>query len=221
MKYLYILFPLAAILFNSCSSADNAESTASETDTAAVTQFRGLYSTGKFISCDNPRIVYTVNDQTHLLDSVYKRTLPQAYPKQTMYIEFRGSIPENSNKDIIVVDDVTRSEAKSIENDCLPFDYWCKGNEPFWQAHISETENLIDVFLPLLQESHHFEFVAPAEESGKTVYTAINEKDNVRITITSEFCNDGMSERRYNFKAVVELNGVTYQGCAVTFNEPH
>jgi uncharacterized membrane protein len=217
------LFLLITLLAAGCSSPENAESS-SGTDSVAYdpnqTEFRGLYSTGKFISCDNPRIVYTVNDKTDLLDTLYKKALPNAYPKQTIYVEVRGSMPENRNKELLVVEEIRKAEPKTLENNCLPFDFWCRGNEPLWHAHISETENLIDIFEPQEQKSTHFEFSAPKEENGKTVYFAINETDNVKITISNEFCSDGMSERRYNFKAVVELNGRTLNGCAISPREP-
>lgn len=221
MKNIFLFSAILVTLF-SCSTPGTIETTteADSLNSVTPTEFKGLFANGKFIWCDNPRVVYTVEDETHTLDTLYAKTLPNAYPKQTIFIEVKGKMPPDRSKDVLVVTEVIKAEAKNVENTCIKFDYWCHGNEPFWQVYISEEEDLIDLYEPMDQRSTHFTYSAPEIKDNKTVYTAKNGNDFMQVIISNEFCSDGMSEKKYNFKAEVQMNGKKWTGCAVKYGEP-
>ena len=46
-----------------------------------------------------------------------------------------------------------------------------------------------------------------------------SKKNKIIISITKQPCSDGMSEKKYNYKVEVVLNGNKYSGCAIAYGE--
>lgn len=205
----------------SCSqdkSAENASASdtlnAKEVINVKEIELAGLYADHQVRSCtDNEKITAT-GSLLAKLDSAYKSLLPQAYPGQTIYVRVKGLFNESAKA--IEVKQVIQTEQKNDKNTCVPYEYWCMGNEPFWRVQISEKENLIDFFDPMAATYYHFNYAQPEIKQGSTVYTADLGKDKIKVTVTSAKCSDGMSEREYQYKAEVVLNGKVFNGCAVS-----
>lgn len=218
----FFLFFLSLTILASCSQNKAVENTATEpvnsteNSVAKAVELEGLYADHQLISCsDNAKVA--VVGSTGKLDSLYKSLLPQAYSGQTIYVKLKGLLTNNE----LSVKEVVLAEQKNDKNTCIPYDYWCMGNEPFWRIQVSEKENLIDFFDPMASTYYHFNFTKPEIKQGSTVYTAESGKNKIKITITitSEKCSDGMSERSYQYKAEALLNGTAYKGCAVSSPE--
>ncbi|MFY9311475.1 MAG: hypothetical protein WAQ28_20695 [Bacteroidia bacterium] len=212
-----ILFFLSLTILASCSQNNPVENTATESvnstesSVAKEVELEGLYADHYLVNCsDNARIAVT--GLISNLDSLYKGLLPEAYSGQTIYVKLKGQLTNNE----LSVKEVVQAEQKNDKNTCIPYDYWCMGNEPFWRVQVSEKENLIDFFDPMASTYYHFNFTKPEVKQGITVYTTESGKNKIKITITSENCSDGMSERSYQYKAGALLNGTTYKGCAVS-----
>ncbi|MDQ3047687.1 MAG: hypothetical protein M3R27_09085 [Bacteroidota bacterium] len=218
-----LLFSFLILSLFSCSTQTTTEST-TETDSLNAiptpTEFKGLFSNGKFIWCENPRIIFLVQDESNSLDSLYKVAMPGAYSKQTAYIEVRGEMPDNKSKDLLIVKEVLKIEQKNARNTCVPYDYWCSGNEPFWQVQISQSEDLIDIYYPMENRTEHFTYKAPVADQEKFTYSVQNDSSSLFLIIKNEFCTDGMSEKKYNFSAEVLHNGKKLKGCAIKYGEP-
>lgn len=216
-----ILFFLPTVILFSCSQNKSAQNTitADSLQTKASSQpkeveLEGLYTNHLIISCtDNEKIAVT--GAVNKLDSLYKSLLPQSYSGQTIYVKVKGLLVSQGNSKELAVKEVLRAEQKNDRNTCVSYDYWCMGNEPFWQIQISEKENLIDFFDPMANKYYHFNFSKPESKQNVTIYTAESGSNKIKVSITNEKCSDGMSEREYLYKSEVLLNGTTYKGCAV------
>ena len=220
MKKLFLLL-LPTIALFSCSQ-NHSTGNEAVTDTSAASasaqevELAGLFSKPRFISCsDNSELMVT--GDTKKLDSLYKSILPSAYEGQSVFVKLKGTLVSNE----LTVKEVVVAEQKNEENTCIPFDYWCMGNEPFWRVQISEKENLIDFYNPMEQKYFHFSFSKPEIKHNSTIYTAEDKAGHkIKITISPEKCSDGMSERSYSFKSEAVLDGTTFKGCAVSPSKP-
>ena len=187
-----------------------------ENNISQEAELEGLYGDRHLINCsDNEQIALTGDFKK--LDSLYKNLLPNAYSGQTIYVKLKGLFTSEGKSKELLVKEVLQAEQKNDKNTCIPYDYWCRGSEPFWMVQISAKENLLAFFDPMSSEYYHFSFSKPEHRQATTIYTAEDKTANnkIRISITKEECSDGMSERKYQYKAEVVLNGITYNGCAI------
>lgn len=227
-----IIFPFCFIfLLFSCTSSPTYNVPVADQDTLSnamhlvrkMKEYKGVYHPGQFKNAENSEL-YTFSDSIQKkLDSLYNKILPSPYPNQTVFMNFKGivdSFPTNTGFPASITKLISM-EFKNAFNSGIPYDYWCMGNEPFWQIQISEKENLIDFYDPMIPKFYHFIF-SKAEINGvATIYNAEDKANNnkIKITITKENCSDGMSERRYNYSSEVVLNGKTYKGCAIAYGD--
>jgi uncharacterized membrane protein len=67
------------------------------------------------------------------------------------------------------------------------------------------------------QKTSHFLFQKPEIKDDIINYSSEDKqlKNNITVQIKKEPCSDGMSEKKYNYSAEVNLNGKIYKGCAV------
>jgi uncharacterized membrane protein len=234
MKISITFFLTLFVLFSSCNPqgenplATNSSVVKLENDTLhIIKEFRGLLINKKdekqFISCDNIEMIHLLekNDQT---DTILKNILPNALDGESVFLEMQAEIKPSSDKkytDILSIKKFIKVEQKSYMNTCIPYDFWCKGNEPFWQLQISEKENLIDFYDPMQQKTTHFPYSKQEIKDGIVQYNSKDEKlkNNILIRIKKEECSDGMSEKKYNYSVQVVLNGSNYKGCALKYEE--
>ncbi len=230
MKKIIILFCSVFLLFSCSPNPGNNEAVASKDSLETpvhllkkMREYKGVYIPGQFKNAENSEL-YTFSDSVQKkLDSLYNKILPTSYPTQTVNLDFSGvadSFPTNTGFRIYSIERVSM-EMKNAFNSHIPYDYWCMGNEPFWQIQISEKENLIDFYDPMIPKFYHFIFSKAEIREGATLYAAEDKAGNnkIKITITNEKCSDGMSERKYSYKSQVILNGKSYNGCALAFGE--
>lgn len=218
-------------LFLSCSPVTNNNESAKTVDSAAVDvhpvkeikEYKGVYHPGQFKNAEDSELYTFYDSDQKKIDSLYHNILPNPYPNQTVFMHFKGkadSFPTNTGFRTSITELISM-ELKNAFNGGIAYDYWCMGNEPFWQIQISEKENLIDFYDPMIPKFYHFIF-SKAETKGKQkVYTAEDKGGNnkIKITIINEICSDGMSERIYKNKSEVVLNGNAYKGCAVAYDD--
>lgn len=223
MKNIFATLILSVTILCSCSQ-QNSTGTKTEADVPSsivksdTGDFKGLCTNDKFFICSSENVPIIVRDKTNKLDSVYRYLLPDFYNGQAVYLEVKG-IRLHAEIDTLIINNIYTAEQKNYYNTCIPYDYFCKGNEPFWQIQISEKENLIDFYDPMIPMFYHFAFSKPEIKNSIITYNSENKSDKIEIVITSEKCNDGMSEVEYNFKSEVILNGKTFSGCAIKFGE--
>jgi uncharacterized membrane protein len=230
MKKIFIPFCFLFFLFSCSPNPNKIESTANKDTTRVVThlvkklkEYKGVYCPGQFKSAEKSELFTFYDSVQKQLDSLYNKIIPSHYPNQTVFMDFIG-IADSLSTNTGFRTSITKLisiEFKNAFNSAIPYEYWCMGNEPFWQIQISEKENLIDFYDPMIPKFYHFNFSKAKIEDGKTIYTADDKAsgNTIKITITKEKCSDGMSERKYNYSSEAVLNGKTYKGCAIAFGE--
>lgn len=230
MKEKIIPFCFLFLLF-SCASNSNDKKSTENSDSITVDvlqvkkikEYKGVYHPGQFKNAEDSEL-YTFYDSVQKkLDSLYRNLLPSPYPNQTVFMHFKGaadSFPTNTGFRTSITEFIS-VELKGALNAAIAYDYWCMGNEPFWQIQISEKENLIDFYDPMIPKFYHFSFSKAEIKGNQKIYTAEDKANSnkIKITIVNEKCSDGMSERNYKNKSEVVLNGTAYRGCAVAFGE--
>jgi uncharacterized membrane protein/uncharacterized lipoprotein NlpE involved in copper resistance len=92
------------------------------------------------------------------------------------------------------------------------------GNEPFWSLEI-DNQKYIYFKLSTLAKPVIVPIEKPSITKDSTVYSIVSEAGNpLKISISSKFCNDGVSDHLYEYKMNVWYKGQLYKGCAVILN---
>lgn len=235
MKFLKPLYLLLAISVLSCQSNPNPPGTVAalnipndESDTSTVARpslnakdFSGRYlPTGNnefFVDCSGARFI--LRDENMLLKSNYQKSqVALSYPEESAIAKFSGRLRKGSSKgsnDTIVVAEVEDVKPKSFESDCYDYEFIGIGTEPFWSLEVIPDENTIALKDVSISKAYKFSYRNPKITNNTYIYQASNGQENLEITIKKESCNDGMSDRNYNYSATLVINGKPLSGCAI------
>jgi uncharacterized membrane protein len=89
------------------------------------------------------------------------------------------------------------------------------GSDPFWSIEI-DNEKLILFKLTATGKPVIVPIEKPIINSDSTFYSIVTEAGApLKISISSSFCNDGISDHLYEYKMTVWYKGVMYKGCGV------
>lgn len=92
------------------------------------------------------------------------------------------------------------------------------GNDPFWSLEI-DNEKFIYFKLSTLTKPVIVPIEKPSITKDSTVYSVVTEGGApLKISISSRFCNDGVSDHLYEYKMNVWYKGQLFKGCAVLLN---
>lgn len=227
---------MTALIMESCTNPRTASSPADShlarsTDTLMINKslvlFKGLYTFGNevntFRDCGGNK-VYWVNDSLANMEQAYKSASKfLSYPYESVYAEFKGYLAGRSElgyaseyENVLVVTEIIKLEAKNFRTECYNYEFIALGNEPFWSLDIIPSEKRIMFKNAGLEKVHEFIYSAPVREAGFYRYEPISPgQDKLSILIREEQCSDGMSDRKYNHSAEINLNGVLFKGCAI------
>lgn len=195
----------------------------------------GLYKAndqhGTFLLCGQEDARYVTYDETDALQRNYIRILRNPYPNQSIVAEIKAySLPYFGNRPIpdgykgyIVITEIIKLEAKNFRNTCIPFDLWALGNEPFWQLQVSEAEGIIEFHELGMERTLNFPFVPKVTSDTASVYSTVNPEtgDNIELLLYDQPCGDSMSETTYRYRVVAKVNGRTYNGCGLAYEDVH
>ncbi len=93
------------------------------------------------------------------------------------------------------------------------------GNDPFWSLEI-DNEKFIYFRLSTLSKPVIVPIEKPSITRDSTVYSIVTEAGApLKVSISSRFCNDGVSDHLYEYKMNVWYKGQLYKGCGVILNE--
>ena len=93
------------------------------------------------------------------------------------------------------------------------------GTEPFWSIEIDK-EKLILFRLADTQKPVIIPIEKPKMTKDSVVYSVSTDAGvPLKISISSKFCNDGMSDHLYEYKMTVWFKGQVYKGCAVMLTD--
>lgn len=199
-----------------------------------VRTFEGLITINlhekSFRDCSNPDSLYLIKDETGTLINTYKELNPMNDIYRSVFASVKGFTVNsdslnNTDPDkylkVLFIKEVISAERKNFRNTCIPYDFWCLGNEPNWSLQISKEENLFEFFLPSEGKSYYFFYNEPKEEDGIKKYFGYNniQRTTINISIKKEKCSDTMSDKIYEYSVKVNLNDKTnYSGCAIKGN---
>jgi uncharacterized membrane protein len=89
------------------------------------------------------------------------------------------------------------------------------GSEPFWSVEI-DNEKLILFRLASAEKPIIVPIEKPLITKDSTVYSIVTEAGaTLKISVSSKFCSDGVSNHLYEYKMTVWYKGQMYKGCAV------
>ncbi|MBS1517744.1 MAG: hypothetical protein JSS91_06625 [Bacteroidetes bacterium] len=202
---------------------------------SVIRTFEGLVTINSdersFRDCSNPDSLYLIKDESGNLVNEYKKLMPLSDYYGSLFAAVKGfTVDPDSTTDTekylktIVVKEVITVEKKNFRNTCIPFEFWCLGNEPNWSLEISKEENIIQLTLPSDNKSYYFFYSEPKEEDGMIKYFGYNniQRTTINISLRKESCSDNMSDRKYDYSVQVDLNGKNqYRGCAIKGDFPN
>lgn len=198
-----------------------------------IQEYRGLYAfnlqRSTFRDCADPEARYIAIDETGGMEENYRSLLRFPYPGQPVLAVVKGyksdyygdeQLPAKFNG-FFVITEILNMEVKNFRNTCIPYEFWAIGTEPFWNAEISAGEGIIEFNLMEEDRTKVYAYQAPMEIDSVLVYAAINQEtgDNIRVSVQKTACNDGMSDRKYNYKVELTMNGQVFNGCGITPEE--
>ncbi len=137
---------------------------------------------------------------------------------EPIYIEFKGDLYRTTqqNEGSVVIKEILTEDYRNLENQCFDLEFMARGNEPFWHIEVISGDEII--FTDLASSSYlRYAYQAPTQEEDTYLYTLTrgqNTSDSLRITIQAEKCQDNMSGELFDYRAEIQWNGNTYQGCA-------
>jgi uncharacterized membrane protein len=104
-----------------------------------------------------------------------------------------------------------------MEKKAAGIDFFALGNEPFWLMEIDKEKQISFLRVDSSQPTV-FPYVPAVQQNGQYVFNVRKNIDSMQITITPQFCSDGMSDNWYEYKVEAKFNGVMYVGCGVKLN---
>lgn len=183
--------------------------------------WRGLYTPGKegitFRDCADGK-TYRVKDETDSLARLYETAAqPVPYPNEAVYAVLQGRLmPPESGDGVLHVTRVDTLSPKSMFNNCVPFEFWCLGTEPFWDLQVSQAENGIFYQDAATERGEAFPWSAPIVTANTWTYTSVsNSGKRLKLVITRAACNDGMSDTEYEYEVSLSIGEEKRTGCAV------
>ncbi|MEK7254240.1 MAG: hypothetical protein AAB316_05810 [Bacteroidota bacterium] len=195
--------------------------------------FQGLFfKTEKFdgyLDCAEPGSRFLAVDETGEMEANYKRLLRYPYPGQAIFAAVKGfktdffggkTLPGNY-RGFFVITEILGLEVKTQNNTCIPYDFWARGTEPFWQAQISAAEDIIEFQSVDDRQAKVFAYAAPVQEDSALIFTAVNQAtgDNLRLSVRADTCSDGVSDPVFPFKIQATVNGKNFSGCGIGFEK--
>jgi len=93
-------------------------------------------------------------------------------------------------------------------------DFIGHGNEPFWGLEIDKGNRII-FSKPEMKEPVSTPYAEPVISNGVREYHIQTAATRLDITISPQFCSDGMSDFLYEYKVSLKYNGKNYSGCGI------
>jgi uncharacterized membrane protein len=94
----------------------------------------------------------------------------------------------------------------------IPLPLRALGTEPFWALDIDSTGLRFNT--PDDTSGIRFPPLTPSTAGDTIVWIGQIESTSIDARVWPAKCSDGMSDREYPYKSVVNIKGTTYRGCA-------
>jgi len=239
MKSFYLSIHLLLLVLTGCNTATTPEkepgtiaalnipNDTSGIDTAAKPailskEFTGRYVPNNdgniFIGCDHN--TYIIVDESNAIQSDYDKIQQNlSYKGESAAIKVLGYLKKHSKtgeRDSLMVTKTLEVKPKSFQTECFNFEFIAIGNEPFWSVEIIPDENLISLKDVSTDKTYKFAYAKPISSGNTFIYDVNNGKnETLKVSIRKEACNDGMSDRNYQYSSSIVINGKPLSGCAI------
>jgi len=187
----------------------------------AVKIFEGLlspYSSAFILKTCADQSSYITIDKENLIAAAYQKTIGNmSYLNESVYFKAKGYAQLSAKgTDSLIVTDLIETKRKSYLTPCFNYEFILLGTEPFWSAEIIPNENIIALKDVSLEKSFVFPYSKAVFEGSQYSYFSRNKKgDTISIIVRKENCNDGMSDKNYQYSSQIEVNGRSMSGCAI------
>lgn len=173
-----------------------------------------------FTACGGDREGWVVNQVGDELVDVYKELTSTPY--EEMFVEVRGEwggAPQEGfgagHPESFRVTELIRAEGEGFgcDLDINGVMFIANGNEPFWRLHIRP-----DGLSMWSMDSPGETKFAPAvvvDEDGRITFNANVPDARIQAVLEKKRCVDSMSGARYQFAAIVDVDGHRFVGCAL------
>lgn len=231
------LFSLvAAILFSFCESETSTkppvlspENPSNQTIArlAGEAVFTGLYTHADekrtFLDCATGK-TFWVEDATKTLGKrALAATEPVHYDGEAVWCQVRGKLTGKSKighaalcDDVLAVSAVDSLAGIGSENMCLKWEFFALGTEPFWKLMVSESTQTIEFEDFGSETAAVFPWVEAEQTGEKWLLNSTNQRDeSIRILIKKEKSSDGMSDREFDYSALVVIGKKKWKGVAI------
>jgi uncharacterized membrane protein len=162
---------------------------------------------------ENGKFLFTVNDKVVSKYRLSKDSL--------INIENGGAvIPDSLSKQYALFKKNTAPENSTWKKkQSEGIDIIGNGSDPYWSVEIDNEKFIL--FKPAASARP---VIVPIEKpvitKDSTVYTIVTEANaTLKISLSSRFCNDGVSDHLYEYKMTVWYKGQTYKGCGVILHK--
>ena len=177
---------------------------------------------GKGTTASKTRGSWSDNDGIFVLSQKGKIISKYKLVKDSLInIEYNGTkIPDSLSKQYVLFKKNTSPQNASWQQrKSEGIDIVGNGTEPFWSIEIDK-EKLILFRLAGIDKPVIIPVEKPTMTKDSIVYS-VNTDAGVplKISISSRFCNDGMSDHLYEYKMTVWYKSKIYKGCAVTLTD--
>jgi uncharacterized membrane protein len=96
-------------------------------------------------------------------------------------------------------------------------DFIGHGTEPFWGIEI-DTQKEIMLMGPHFKDTVRVPYAQPQVTNNVRQYHIETGKTKLDITLSPQFCSDGMSDMLYEYKVSIRYNNKEYNGCGTLIN---
>lgn len=223
------LFPALLLGIFCCTQCSNP--TPPPVETAAVEKIVTLKGSlvfddqsSQFKECGTDK-TYRVIDGSGALDTLYAQACaPFTYPGERVYAVLTGKIrpaSESGNSALYAgVFSISKADTVEVQNSfniCEPYDFWCSGTEPFWDARISKNGETIIYQDISLEQVLVFSNGIKTQKGEGWVYKAKESATGrtIEISIKKGECSDGMSDQIFPYASTLVFGREKREGCAV------
>lgn len=213
------------------STVQSSQNTTANLAATQTEQVRGLFTLAQgqmWLVRPQARDTIQIVDQTNSLDTLFRgMTAPFKSLATRVGAALTGrfkNLEGGARKfEVTKVDSLLPKNPETLAWLGIPFEFWCHGNEPFWQIEISKAQGAI--FYDNISQELGWEnpWVEPKISGNTYVYTLperVKGTYPITLVIKKESCNDGMSDLTYNYSATLKIAGNVFHGVAISGDEP-
>jgi uncharacterized membrane protein len=177
---------------------------------------RGMY----LHDCNRPGNKYRLRAiSTELREQYQTRSPLLKYPGEPLVAELSGVVSSPSEEagfqGELTLHTIVNIRARNPRNNCMPYDFYGMGNEPFWNVYISDTESVITYKSLGDDTALRFPYQSPKISGDTWTYFTRDDIGNeLEITVNKGGCSDSMAGTTFDYRMKIKMGEKEFAGCA-------